>query len=338
MFSDYKVILNTNITDKQAWSEFVFNHPNGNFFQTPEFVDLINSVPNYKAKVISYLEKNKIKGILVYTEQKEGSGIKGYFTNRCIVYGGPLVLQNEKENNEITGSLLKQLKSQTGVIYVEFRNLFNTSGLMNVFESCNYSYQPHLNYIVPISPDPEKTFLLLNSSRRRQVRKSLKSDAKIINPSSIEEVQKFYQILHLLYKQKVKKPLPSWSLFKNFFLKQNIGKYFLIRFEGEIIGGIMCPIYKNTIYEWYVAGIDGVYKNIYPSVLATWAPMEYAAKNGLKNFDFIGAGKPDTDYGVRKFKSKFGGKEIEYGRYLLINKPALYKVGRFGLWLYKMIT
>lgn len=321
----------------KEWKEFVSNHPNGNFFQTPAFVDLINSVPNYKADAIFQIEKNKIKGILVYTEQKEGSWIKGYFTNRCIVYGGPLLLNGEK-GYEIAVPLLKKIKKQTVAIYIEFRNLFDTTGFINAFESCNYSFQSHLNYIVPISPDPEKTFLLLNSSRRRQVRKSLKSGAEIIIPTSIEEVKDFYQILVKLYKQKVKKPLPPWLFFKNFHLKLNIGKYFLIRFEGEIIGGIMCPIYKKTVYEWYIAGLDGIYRNIYPSVLATWAPMEYAAKNGLKYFDFMGAGKPDDDYGVRQFKSKFGGKEVEYGRYLFINKPLLYKVGKFGLWLYKMIT
>lgn len=333
---DYKVISNTNKTDKQVWSEFVSNHPNGNFFQTSDFVDLINSVPNYKADVIFHIEKDKINGILVYTEQKEGSGIKGYFTNRYIVYGGPLVLNGGKED-EIVVSLLKKLKRQTNAIYIEFRNLFDTNNLTNTFKSYNYSYKPYINYIVHIPPNPKETFLLLNSSRRRQVRKSLKSGAKIINPSSIEEVQEFYQILVKLYKQKIKKPLPSWLFFKNFYLKQNIGKYFLIRFEGEIIGGIMCPIYRNTVYEWYIAGMDVVYKNVYPSVLATWAPMQYAAKNGLKYFDFIGAGKPDDDYGVRQFKSKFGGREVEYGRYLFINKHLLYKVGKFGLWLYKMI-
>ena len=176
------------------WKEFVDIHPNGNFFQTPEFVDLINSVPNYKADVIFQKKKNILTGILVYTEQKEGSGLKGVFTNRCIVYGGPLVLNGEKED-EIAGSLLKKLKKQTGAIYIKFRSLFDTSSLKDVFESHNYSYKPHLNYIVPIAPNTEETLLLLNSSRRRQVRKSMKSGAEIINPSSIEEVKSFYQIL-----------------------------------------------------------------------------------------------------------------------------------------------
>jgi len=320
----------------EEWKKFVSNHPNGNFFQTPDFVDLVNSVPNYKADVISHIEKNKIKGILVYSEQKERTSIMGYFTNRCIVYGGPLVLPDEKED-EITCSLLKKLKEQTDAIYIEFRNLFDTSSLKNTFESCNYSYKPHLNYIVQIPPTTEETLRLLHSSRRWEVRKTLKSGARIIIPSSTEEVQEFYKILHSLYKQKIKKPLPPWPFFKDFFQKQDVGKYFLVKFKGQIIAGVMCPIYKKTIYEWYLTGIDGVFKNIYPSVLATWAPMEYAAKNGLEYFDFMGAGKPDHDYGVREFKSKFGGKEVKYGRYLFLNKPLLYKLGKLGLGLYKII-
>ena len=113
--------------------------------------------------------------------------------------------------------------------------------------------------------------------------------------------------------------------------------YFLIKYQNDIVGGIMCPIYKETIYEWFVCGKDGEIKNIYPSVLATWAPIEYAAQNGLEYFDFLGAGKPDDDYGVREFKSKFGGKEISFGRYLRVNNKLLYHVGKTGLNLMKML-
>ena len=45
----------------------------------------------------------------------------------------------------------------------------------------------------------------------------------------------------------------------------------------------------------------------------------------------MGAGTPDSDYGVREFKSKFGGELVEYGRYVKINKPLLFSIGKFGL-------
>ena len=111
-----------------------------------------------------------------------------------------------------------------------------------------------------------------------------------------------------------------------------IGKYLLVEYSNDIIGGIVCSITREkAIYELYVCGLDGKYKDVYPSVLATWAAIDYALKYGLEYFDFMGAGKPDRDYGVREFKSKFGGKLVKYGRFERINNKPLYIVGKLGL-------
>lgn len=119
---------------------------------------------------------------------------------------------------------------------------------------------------------------------------------------------------------------------------EKIGKYFLVEYNKEIIGGIMCPITPDkAIYEWYVCGLDGQHNGIYPSVLATWAPIDYALKKGLKYFDFMGAGKPDQNYGVREFKSKFGGESVNFGRFERINNRFLYKLGKIGIKLRSII-
>lgn len=110
------------------------------------------------------------------------------------------------------------------------------------------------------------------------------------------------------------------------------------KYHNKIIGGIMCPILNNrVIYEWFVCGEDGVYDNIYPSILATWAAIEYAFLNGIERFDFMGAGKPDDDYGVREFKSKFGGELVEHGRFLKINNKMLYNTGKLALKAYQKV-
>ena len=99
----------------------------------------------------------------------------------------------------------------------------------------------------------------------------------------------------------------------------------------------MCPIYQDTIYEWYVCGLHGEFKDIYPSVLATWAPIEYAANNNLSCFDFLGAGRPDEDYGVREFKAKFGGELVNFGRFSKIHNKMKYKFGELGLKVMSMV-
>ena len=63
--------------------------------------------------------------------------------------------------------------------------------------------------------------------------------------------------------------------------------------------------------------------------------MDYGMKNNLPRFDFMGAGKPDEDYGVREFKSKFGGELVEHGRFLNVLQPLLYSVGKTAIKILK---
>ena len=82
----------------------------------------------------------------------------------------------------------------------------------------------------------------------------------------------------------------------------------------------------------YACGKDGVYKNIFPSELATYAGLQYAAMNDMPRFDMMGAGKPDDrGYGVRDFKLKFGGELVELGRYKHICNRLLYGIGMLGV-------
>jgi lipid II:glycine glycyltransferase (peptidoglycan interpeptide bridge formation enzyme) len=105
----------------------------------------------------------------------------------------------------------------------------------------------------------------------------------------------------------------------------------LVKYEDKIIGGILSPVTPGkTIYEWYVCGLDHEYKTLYPSVLATWSAIEYAVKNGLPYFDFMGVGIPERDYGVRDFKMRFGGERVNYGRFARVNNKWLYLAAEAG--------
>lgn len=308
---------------------FVYNHPNANFFQSTKAFNFFNEVNNYEPILIVAEEDNEIVGSLLAVIIKEGNGIKGYLSKRCIIWGGPLV---KLDDETIYYSLLKKLDDlvKNKAIYTEFRNFTDLSGMKPVFNDYHYEFNEHLNFIVSI-PSFDEAKANISKSKKRQINKSITSGAEIIEASEEQQIKEFYNILIKLYKEKVGKPLPDYELFQKFFQNKDLGKYLLIRYKERIIGGIMCPIYKDKIYEWYVCGLDGEFDNIFPSVLATWAPIEYAATNGLKYFDFMGAGKPDEDYGVREFKSKFGGELVNYGRFRKINSPMKYKVGELGV-------
>lgn len=329
---------------RQQWATFVQNHPEGNFFQTPEIFELFKKTNNYEPLFFSTMDENdELTGILLAVIQREHSGMLGYFSSRTVVWGGPIIKPSNSETERlILGMLLKELYKAVHLrtIYIQVRNLFDMSCYFDEFQKNGYRFDEHLNYIVDIR-DREKTENRISKSKMRQVRKSLEFGAKIVEPVDIEQVKIFFYILKDLYRTRVKRPLPDWSFFETFYQmskNEKIGKYFLVEYKREIVGGIMCPITKGkAIYEWYIGGLDKKYKNVYPSVFATWAPIDYGLKNQLEYFDFMGAGKSDQDYGVRDFKSKFGGKLVNFGRFERVNDVLFYKLGKFGIKMWSII-
>ena len=324
-----------NAIDEKEWCSFVRQHPEGNFFQTPKFYRYIAKLPGFHPVVIAaFSEQGCILGVLVGMIQSEKGFIKSKFSSRLIVRGGPLIIQS---NPEITEQLLDLLIEKYGrrCIYFEFRNLHPLNDRKDYFLKNRFVFTEYLDVVIDVGKFRQSA-QKLSSGKKRQIKKSLENKATIIENATIEQVRKFYEILKDLYKRKVKKPLPGWIFFEEFFKDPQLGRYFLIEYSGEIVGGIMCPVYDNKIiYEWYIAGEDGTHKGIYPSVLATWAPIDYAVNNSLLQFDFLGAGKPKEDYGVREFKTSFGGDLVNHGRFTRINNRFLYFIGKTGMALLK---
>ncbi|HWY11248.1 MAG TPA: peptidoglycan bridge formation glycyltransferase FemA/FemB family protein [Bacteroidia bacterium] len=313
---------------KSKWEKFLQENEHASPFQSFSFYDLFNSVPGLSANVYAIENNNKIEALCVVTMQKE-KGIKGYFSRRAIIYGGPLLSSDDKEvNAKLINEITNDLKSE--VIYIETRNFSDYSFAKDDFVENGWKYESYLNFHLNCSSE-EIVNSNLNSNRTRQIKKAFKSGVLLEEAKTPEEVEKYYSILKDLYSKKIKKPLLPFEFFKLFFEKE-IGKILLVKIENKIIGGIVSPILKNnSIYEFYICGLDQEYKDFSPGVMATYAAIQYGFKNNLKKFDFMGAGKPNEDYGVRDFKAKFGGELKEHGRFIKINNQFLFSLGKFAL-------
>lgn len=327
-------ILSYSEIDRAEWGALVGRAETVTWFQTEVAYLFFASLPTMmRPFAYGVAEDGVLKGVVVGFVTVEQSRWRQFFTRRAIINGGPLLA--EDISTEALRMLLGRLREEVSkeAIYIEMRNFNDYSRWKDSFEACGFAYQPHLNFHLDCS---EEAVIQRNmhESRRRQVRKGLASGAVIEKAKTEQEVRDFYRILEQLYRRKVKTPLFGLEFFLAFF-RQEWGKYLLVKYEGKVIGGMMCPILEGrTIYEWYVCGLDEPYREQHPSALATYAAMQYAVEHGLPRFDFMGAGKPGDDYGVRAFKAQMGGQLVEHGRFLLIAKPLLYRIGVLGVaWL-----
>ena len=77
---------------------------------------------------------------------------------------------------------------------------------------------------------------------------------------------------------------------------------------------------------------------IFPTHLAILAALDFAVENNFPMVDFMGAGKPGVEYGVRQYKLGFGGELVEQGRFLKVLNPTLYFLGKIGLKVLSIIS
>jgi len=340
-----RILTNTEI-DRTQWTELVRTSETGTWFQTPEAYDFFASQPElFKPFVFGIISnpagtQTLLRGVCVGYVTMEQNAIKQFFSRRAIIIGGPALANDatDEEVETLLSAVKKHLQSQA--IYIETRNFNDYSRWKDAFMKSGFSYQPHLNFHVDTS-SVEVVEANLGKSRKRDIKTSIRDGAFIIEHPTAEQVREYYAILSNLYKTKVKTPLFPLSFFEA-LVRHKDGRLLLVglpKEDGstEIIGGTVCVAQEGKcLYEWFVCGRDGEWKSIFPSSYATYAGIRYAAEHGMPRFDMMGAGTPDEAYGVRDFKARFGGKEVEHGRFLCVTKPWLYEIGKVGIKMLKM--
>lgn len=323
--------------NRQAWSNFVYNHSDGNVFQGPDMYDIYKNTKNYEPLFLAVVgDDDELLGTLLAVIQREYRGPVGDLTARSIIWGGPLVKNNENSVLHMILDEYNKIISKKGV-FTQIRNLWDFSNKITIFTQYGYRYSEHLNFVVDLSIGKEKLFSNLSASKRRQIRKAReKENVEIVLATDVDDIVEFYTILSSYYSTYIKKPVPPLEFFLlilKILVQKGLAKIFLVKHNNHIIGGIVCPISRNvsrtTIYELYVCG-SREHNSLFPSVMATWAPIEWGAENKIHAFDFMGAGKPDVMYGVREFKAKFGGRLVNYGRFEKVHQPLKFHVAKVG--------
>lgn len=320
--------------DLVKWKALMEKSAFSNPFHSPQFFQQFSRRQGSEPFFCIVANENEYLGIAAGNIYKQ-KGISGFFSRRAIIEGGLVIGPDEQDKT--TGLLIKSMVKilENKTIYLEIRNYNDYSKFKSIFHDHGFTYLPYLNFHVDCN-DLESMKHRINKGKLRQIKSSLNSGAEIIDSPDEAQVKEFYDILRDLYRTRVKKPLPPWEFFKD-FNNSTLGTYLLVSYQGRIVGGIMCPYDNRAVYEWYVAGLDNRYDKIYPSVLATWAAMEFANRNNIPRFDFMGAGQTGKDYGVREFKSRFGGELLEYGRFRRVFSPLLFNFGILGLKLLNKI-
>lgn len=289
-----------------------------NFFQSEEYFSLFKNCTVCIPHKITFTYNGESNYVVAIQYIQNQANLP---KNPVIIDGLYLPQYPFNKQIEILSNIISKLKSYHFLPFsiLQIRNSDSLNNFSLEMKNWGFVFQNHINFKLE-TLNPETCWDLLAPNRKKQILKSINNGAEIFEAKHKSEIIELYSILSKLYHHKIGKQIPPLNIFIQFFnlsKSSNRAKVFLVKYENKIVGGNICPVDPSMkIYEWYICGLDKQYKNIYPSVLATWAPIKYASKKNIPMFDFMGAGNPYIPYGVREFKKKFGGTQINTGKFV----------------------
>ena len=326
----------TDSPDVKQWSEFVYNHPHGNIFQTPEMAEVYRRTKNYEPIALSGMDENgEIDAILLGVIRTEKSGLLKSLTSWSMVIGGPLF-----NDNNICKDILRNYDQRVNkkAIYNEIRMLNNPDMLDNILTSQGYFFEDHYNALIRIDKPKEQLWKQLKEDKRKGVKKARRLGIVIVESTEKDDLEIFYNLLRETY-NRVRMPLPHISFYEAIFeilVKQGKAKFLFAKYRDEYIATQLALIYKDTIYA-FVTGAITEYLKYHPGDLLIWHLLEWGSENGFKVFDFGGGGTPTKNQNIRYYKSRFGAVFPNYGRYKKVYSPIKMKIARKGFSIYRKL-
>ena len=311
------------------WAVFVKTHPQGNVFQTPEMYESYSKASHNKPITIASYSDGLICGILLAVIITNGGGIIRCFTSRSVIIGGPLA----KDNDPLIIDLLFKEYVRVlpcSVIYSEIRPIYDLNIISQSLLQAGFNRVSHYNLVMDIDIDKDAIWRRMHKERRRNVEKANKCGLVFQEIKSDDGIQDIVSLIKQTYHRK-RVPLSYSDIF--FQINSSMSKYvhfFGAYYQGHMIAGQVRLCYNGLVYAWF-AGSDEQYFKLRPNDFLMWNVISWAHDNGYVKFDFGGGGEPGTPYGVRDYKLKYGCEIFDWGRYLCIHKPLLYKVGKTGV-------
>ena len=152
-------ILSNNDIDRDEWGALVKTSATGTWFQTEEAYEFFASMPElFRPFVFGVASdpagaQTQLRGVCVGYVTVEKNLVKQFFTRRAIIIGGPALADDctEEEVEALMSAVREQLRSKA--IYIETRNFNDYSKWKNSFAKAEFSYQPHLNFLVDTSSE-----------------------------------------------------------------------------------------------------------------------------------------------------------------------------------------
>lgn len=302
---------------RPAWDEFVRDHPKGSIFHTSEMVRVFRSAKSHTPLALAAVNTHgEIAALLVAVRVQTLPDPLGNISSRSILYAEPLC-HDAPEGIDALTALIEEHDRQMehATLFTEVRPINSPGPERIALERCGYQYLDYLNYVVDVSQPAGVLWQKLGRDARRGVKISIRSGFTTHSINTPAGVDLLYRCLLLSY-GKAGVPLAHRSLFEaalaTLVPRGELKLEAVVRNDTPV-AMLATLLYKDTAFAWY-CGTERI-RGFSPLDYLFWRELLWSHEQKYRVFDMGGAGWPAEPYGVRRYKAKFGGELVHFGRY-----------------------
>jgi hypothetical protein len=332
-----KVVTDTEKIDRKVWVDFVNNHPDGSFFQMPWMYYLHKLTKSQRPVGFFAFDGTKMVGVMVAVNFRNSVFPLSWFTRRQILFGGPLVLGNDR------GVLLAMLEAMVNsrfhkAVFSEIRNLRLGLSLKPVFEDAGFYYESYLSVVIDMNRKSGEMWESLSPERRNNIDKLKSVLYTIRDMRGAQDIDAVWRIIRCSVGKKGR-PVPHRSMFRVLEELEMMKPYVKIKgFEllGQVMAVVVVLIFKKKAYVWLDGQcLDAASEWMYDGFL--WGIIQELESEGIRCLDLGTGGRPGKDFFTRQYKKSYGGMIKETGRYIYVHNWFLWNLGRIFYRWYKRI-
>lgn len=309
------------------WDQYVLDHPHGSIFHTSGMLRCqLATKDHYPFAYGAVTDDGRLCALLVASRVVTSSGLGLSLASRSVLYAEPLASPTEEGRRGLKLLLSEHDRKMQGrVLFAEVRPLFPAVEVDRVLTEQGYEHLGYLNYELDLEPDVDALFSRLGPKRRNNVRAAARRGVQVRECEGNVGTQQLYAMLTESYATS-RLPMVDRSIFEAAQQEWGRDTYRVyVAYLGDRLVAAACFLtYKRRVICWF-AGTVRV-----PGVSATssvfWEAMRAYALEGYDLFDLAGGGWEGEGYGPGRFKAKFGGREVNYGRYRKVFSPWKFRV------------
>lgn len=288
-------------SEAQSWDQAVARFAGGTVFHTYDWMTTVGRLFGVEKLPLGVFQDGRMVGVFPAFRARKGilrvlaSPLGGWAT----YYGGPLV-DAPLQNAVLTA--FDVLLRQGRVDYTEIR--YPHLSAVQALGERGYHVEEKHTYVLALDRPHDQLWKGMKSTCRRAVRKAQRSRVEVVEPDQKDFLKDYYELSKDTYRKSNRLPPLSarqleivWATLK----EKNRVKVLLARHGGRMIAGAIFLLFEDKIYYWDGAACrNGL--SMRPNNLIHWTLIEWAASQGYRTYDMLGANIPS----IARFKQTFG--------------------------------